>query len=72
MLLDGEDFILQVHWVFTRIRSGASLVAGSSGAHGSTDLGAEAVEWVADSWIDLLQIAANVGVENPKGFGLYL
>jgi hypothetical protein len=47
-------------------------VAGSSGAHGSTDLGAEAVEWVADSWIDLLQIAANVGVENPKGFGLYL
>jgi hypothetical protein len=25
--LDGEDFILQVHRVFTRIRSGALLVA---------------------------------------------
>jgi hypothetical protein len=23
MLLDGEDFIIQVHRVFTRIRSGA-------------------------------------------------
>jgi hypothetical protein len=37
MLLDGEDFILQVHRVFTRIRSGASLVASSGGARGSAD-----------------------------------
>jgi hypothetical protein len=37
MLLDGEDFILQVHRVFTHIRSGASLVAASGSAHGSTD-----------------------------------
>jgi hypothetical protein len=35
MLLDGEDFILQVHRVFTRIRSGASLVANSVGTRGS-------------------------------------
>jgi hypothetical protein len=30
--LDGEDFILQVCGVFTRIRSGASLVASSGDA----------------------------------------
>jgi hypothetical protein len=36
MLFDGEDFILQVQRVFTRIRSGAPLEASSSGAHGST------------------------------------
>jgi hypothetical protein len=35
MLLDWEDFILQVHRVFTSIRSGASLVASSGGARGS-------------------------------------
>jgi hypothetical protein len=35
MLFDGEDFILQMHRVFTRIRSGASLVANSGDARGS-------------------------------------
>jgi hypothetical protein len=43
MLLDGEDFILQVHQVFTRIRSGSSLVAGSDGVRGSVDYSAAAV-----------------------------
>jgi hypothetical protein len=37
MLFDGEDFILQVHRVFTRIRSGAFLEARSGGARGSAD-----------------------------------
>jgi hypothetical protein len=36
MLLDGEGFILQVLWVFTRIRSGAAAVATGGGALGST------------------------------------
>jgi hypothetical protein len=36
MLLDGEGFILQVHWVFTRIRSGAAVVVIRGGAPGST------------------------------------
>jgi hypothetical protein len=27
---------------------------------------------VADSWLDLFQMAANVGMENPKGFDFYL
>jgi hypothetical protein len=35
MLFDGEDFILQVHRVFTHIRSRASLEASSGGARGS-------------------------------------
>jgi hypothetical protein len=35
-LLNGEDFILQVHRVFTRIRSGATTVASGIGALGST------------------------------------
>jgi hypothetical protein len=60
MLFDGEDFILQMHRVFTRIRSGASLEAHSGGACGSTDCGAAAVVRVADSWLDLFQMAANV------------
>jgi hypothetical protein len=34
-LLDGEGFILQVHRVFTRICSGATVVASSGGALGS-------------------------------------
>jgi hypothetical protein len=34
-LLDGEGFILQVHWVFTRICSGAAVVAIRGGAPGS-------------------------------------
>jgi hypothetical protein len=35
MLFDAEAFILQVHWVFTHIRSGASLEASSGGVRGS-------------------------------------
>jgi hypothetical protein len=35
MLFDGEDFILQMHRVFTRIRSGDSLVANTGGVCGS-------------------------------------
>jgi hypothetical protein len=34
-LLDGEGFILQVHWIFTRIRSGAAVVAIRGSAPGS-------------------------------------
>jgi hypothetical protein len=71
MLFNREDFILQMHRVFTRICSGAFLEANSGGAHGSTDCSAAAVVWVADSWLDLFQMAANVGVENPKGFVFY-
>jgi hypothetical protein len=43
MLFDGEGFILQVQWVFTRIRSGAVAVATGGGAPGSRISGAVAV-----------------------------
>jgi hypothetical protein len=36
MLLDGEVFILEVHQVFTRILSGAAVVATGGSAPGST------------------------------------
>jgi hypothetical protein len=35
-VFDGEGFILQVQCVFTRIRSGATVVASYGGALGST------------------------------------
>jgi hypothetical protein len=44
--LDGEDFILKVHRVFTHIRSGVLLVASSGGTRGSADYGATAVAQV--------------------------
>jgi hypothetical protein len=42
-VFDGEGFILQVHGVFTRIRSGATAVASYGGALGSTILSTAAV-----------------------------
>jgi hypothetical protein len=43
---DGDAFILQVQRVFTRIRSGAALVASGGGARGSSisHAAAEAIE----------------------------
>jgi hypothetical protein len=47
-VLDGDGFILQVHGVFTRIRSGATAVVLSGGALGSTLLSAEAARTGGD------------------------
>jgi hypothetical protein len=58
--LDGEGFILQVHGVFTRIRSGDTAVASYSGALGSTLLSTAAARTGGDSWLDLLRMAALV------------
>jgi hypothetical protein len=72
-LFDGEGFILQVHGVFTRIRSGATAMATGGGALGSTNYtevavctggglqGAICFEWLQAR-----------GVKNPKGFVFYL
>jgi hypothetical protein len=62
--LDGENFILQVHWVFTRIRSGALLVASSGDARGSADYGTAAVARVAGLLARSTPVAATV--ENRK------
>jgi hypothetical protein len=57
-VFDGEGFILQVHGVFTRIRSGATVVASCGGALGSTLFSIAAVCTSGDSWLDLLGMAA--------------
>jgi hypothetical protein len=62
--LDGEGFILQVHGVFTRICSGASLVASSGGARGFALYGA-ALEARGDGWLDLLQRLLLRGMKKP-------
>jgi hypothetical protein len=71
-IFDGDGFILQVHGVFTSIRSGATAVATYDGAHGSTILSTVAVRSGSDSWLDLLEWLRMRGVKNPKGFGFYL
>jgi hypothetical protein len=63
--LDGEDFILQVHRVFTRIHSGVLLVASSGGACGSADYGATAVAQVTGLLARSISVAATVGNEKP-------
>jgi hypothetical protein len=57
---DGEGFILQVQGVFTRIRSGATVVASYSGALGSTTFSMVAVRTGGVSLLDLQGMAVNV------------
>jgi hypothetical protein len=60
--LDGDGFILQLHGVFTRIRSGATLAALGGGALSST----AAAVWAGDdSGQDLFEMATAVMVEKP-------
>jgi hypothetical protein len=61
-VLDGDTFILQVHDVFTRIRSGATLVALGGGALRSTAAAACAG---GDSRQDLFEMATAAMGENP-------
>jgi hypothetical protein len=60
--MDGDDFILQVHDIFTRIRSGATAVALSGGALRSTV--AEACAG-GDSGQDLFEMATTAMGEKP-------
>jgi hypothetical protein len=58
-LFDGEGFILQVHRVFTRIRSGATAVVSGGGALGSTLSSEVAVRTMVVSRHELLGMAAS-------------
>jgi hypothetical protein len=58
VIFDRDGFILQVHGVFTRIRSGATVVAFCGGALGSTLYSTAAVCTSGESWLDLLGMAA--------------
>jgi hypothetical protein len=70
--LDGEAFILQENGVFTRIRSGASLVASSGGACGLAQYSVAAEARVDGCFARSIPAAATAGDENPKGLSLYL
>jgi hypothetical protein len=64
MILDGEDFILQVHGVFTRICSGASLVASSGGARAcATTAQQQGLGWM--EWARSIGTTLNVGNGTP-------
>jgi hypothetical protein len=54
-----------VHGVFTRIRSGATVVVSYSGALGSTILSTAVVRTDGDFWLDLLGMVANAWGEKP-------
>jgi hypothetical protein len=72
VVFDGDGFILQVHDVFTRIRSGATTLALYGVQGWIYKLYSAAAVRTSESWLDLLgMIAAALG-ENPKGFGIYL
>jgi hypothetical protein len=63
--LDGEVFILQVHRVFTRIRSGATAVASGGGALKFTISSKVAVRTGSGYMHDLLGMATSAWGENP-------
>jgi hypothetical protein len=59
VVFDGDGFILQVHGVFTRIRSGATVVASYGGALRSALHSTAAVCTGGDFWPDLLGMVAS-------------
>jgi hypothetical protein len=65
VVFDGDGFILQVHSVFTRIRSGAAVVASYGGATGSKIYSVAAVHTGGDSRLDLLGMSAAAWGEKP-------
>jgi hypothetical protein len=74
-LLDGDAFILQVHGVFTRIRSGATLAADCGSAsrsnlkHGGGGVGSRAA---VEQNVDLFKWLLLRGMKNPKGLNACL
>jgi hypothetical protein len=64
-VFDGEGFSLQVHGVFTRIRSGATAVAPYGSALGSTILSAATVCTSGDFLLDPLEWLRMRGVKKP-------
>jgi hypothetical protein len=66
VVFDGDDdgFILQMHGVFTRIRSGAAVVASYGGTLGSKLYLVAAVR-TSESWLDLLGMITAAWGEKP-------
>jgi hypothetical protein len=65
VVFDGDGFILQVHGVFTRIRSGATALV-LYGARGWIyKLYSAAAVRTSESWLDLLGMIAAAWGEKP-------
>jgi hypothetical protein len=65
VVFDGDSFILQVHGVFTRIHSGATVVASYGGALGSALYSMAVVRTSGYSWLDLLGMTAAAQGKKP-------
>jgi hypothetical protein len=65
VVFEGDGFILQVHGVFTRIRSGATVVASYGGTLGSVLCSVAAVRTSGNSWLDVLGMTAAAWGEKP-------
>jgi hypothetical protein len=65
VVFDGDGFILQVHGVFTRIRSGATTIVLYGVRAWIYKLSTAAVHTGGDPWHDLLGMAANALGEKP-------
>jgi hypothetical protein len=65
VVFDRDGFILQVHGVFTRIRSGATVVASYGSALGYVLYSMAAVRTSGYSWLDLLGMTAAAQGEKP-------
>jgi hypothetical protein len=65
VVFNGDGFILQVHGVFMRIRSGATLVASYGGALGSALYSTAEVCTIGYSWLDLLGMTAAAWGDKP-------
>jgi hypothetical protein len=65
VVFDGDGFILQVHGVFTRIRSGATAMALYGVRAWIYKFSTAAVCTSGDSWLDLLGMAAAAWGEKP-------
>jgi hypothetical protein len=65
VVFDGEGFILQVHGVFTRIRSGATAMSLYGARAWIYKLSTAAIRTGGDSWRDLVGMAANALGKKP-------
>jgi hypothetical protein len=65
VVFDGDGFILQVHGVFTRIRSGAAAMVLYGARTWIYKLSTAAVCTSGDSWLDLLGMDAAAWGEKP-------
>jgi hypothetical protein len=70
--LDGDSFILQVHGVFTRIRSGLRWWRAAVARVDFQSTARQQQQQWTDTQMDLIQWLLLRGMKNPKGFSVHL